>query len=83
MNIIASQEDASQQQRASEVCDHSFIILCKSNLFIILNTIFQLFCCRKENKMEPDQHIRQDNKEKIIDRKVCEYLCFHMENMAS
>jgi hypothetical protein len=65
MNIIASQEDASQQQRASEVCDHSFIFLCTcTNLFIILNTNFQLFCCRKENKMEPNQHIRQDDKEK-------------------
>jgi hypothetical protein len=27
MNIVASQEDASQQERASEVCDHSIIIL--------------------------------------------------------
>jgi hypothetical protein len=35
MNIIASQEDVSQQQRASKVCDHSFILLCTSNLFII------------------------------------------------
>ena len=63
MNIIASQEDASQQQRASEVCDHSFILLCTSNSFIILNTNFQLFCCKKENKLEPIQHIRHDDKE--------------------
>jgi hypothetical protein len=35
MNIIASQEEASQQQRASEVCNHSFILLCTSNLIII------------------------------------------------
>jgi hypothetical protein len=64
MNIIASHEDAFQQQRASKVCDHSFILLWTSNLFIILNVIFQLFCCRKEKKMEPNQHIRQDDKEK-------------------
>jgi hypothetical protein len=31
INIIASQEDASQQQRASEICDHSFILLCTLN----------------------------------------------------
>ena len=35
INIIASQEDASQQQRASEVHDHSFILLCTLNLIII------------------------------------------------
>ena len=76
MNLIASHEDASQQQCALEVCDHSFILLCTLNLFIILNTNFQLFCCTKENKMEPNQHIRQDDKEKRVDRKVCKYLSF-------
>jgi len=54
MNIIVSHEDASQQQRAPKVCDHSFILLCTSNLFTKLNTNFQFFCCRKENKMEPN-----------------------------
>jgi hypothetical protein len=34
MNIIASQEEASQR-RASEVCNHSFILLCTSNLIIL------------------------------------------------
>jgi hypothetical protein len=34
MNIIASQEEPSQQQCASEVCNHSFILLCTSNLII-------------------------------------------------
>jgi hypothetical protein len=63
MNIISSQEDASQQQCSSEVCYHSFILLCTSNLFIILNTNFQLFCCRKENKTELNQHIIHENKE--------------------
>jgi predicted ribosome-associated RNA-binding protein Tma20 len=47
MKIISSQEDVSKQQHASEVCDHSFILLCISNSFIILNTNFQLFCHRK------------------------------------
>jgi hypothetical protein len=63
MNIIASQEDASQQQHASEVCDYPFILLCTLNLFIIIKTNFQLFCCRKESEMEPNQHIRHDEKE--------------------
>jgi hypothetical protein len=65
MNIIASREDVSKQQRASEICDHSFILLCTSNLFIILNTNFQLFCCKKQNKMEPNQYIRHAEKEKM------------------
>jgi hypothetical protein len=34
MNIIASQEEPSQLQCASEVCNHLFILLCTLNLII-------------------------------------------------
>jgi hypothetical protein len=34
MNAIASQEEPFQQQHASEVCNHSFILLCTLNLII-------------------------------------------------
>ena len=34
MNIIASLDESSRQQHASEVCNHSFILVSTSNLII-------------------------------------------------
>ena len=63
MNIISSREEPYQQEHASEVCNHWFILLCTSNLIISWITNFQLLCCRNENKMEPTQHIGKYDKE--------------------
>ena len=59
MDKIASQEELSQQQRASNV-------ICNYWIFRSLGTLninFQEFSCRKEKKMEPSQHIKHNDKE--------------------
>ena len=55
MDKIASLEEPSQQQLASNViCNHSFFrSLAKKINNLALNINFQVFSCRKEKKMEP------------------------------
>lgn len=62
MEIIASQEEPYQQQHASNVCNHDWIFTYKNNN-LSLNIIFQVFSCRKENKLEFIQHIKHNDKE--------------------
>ena len=65
MDKIALQEEPSQQQRASNViCNHwIFRSLDTINKQFSININFQVVSCRKEKKMEPIQHIKQDDKE--------------------
>ena len=68
MDKIASQEKPSQQQRASNViCNHwIFQSLGTINKKLALNINSQEFSCRKEKKMEPIQHIKQDDNEERV-----------------
>ena len=53
MDKIASRKESSQQQCASQVCNHWFILLFTSNLIIAWNINFQLVCCINEIRSEP------------------------------
>jgi hypothetical protein len=62
MSIIALQTELSQQQ-----CPLNYVVidffLCTKILITTWNINFQFFyCCIKEKKMEPIQHIKQDVK---------------------
>ena len=59
MEKIASQEEPSQQQRASNVISYHWIFRSLGTINnLALNINFQVFFCKKEKKMEPIQHIK-------------------------
>jgi hypothetical protein len=64
MNIIVSQEEPSQLQYALEVCSHLFILFMYIKFNYHMKYYFSnVLLHKRKKKIEPIQHIRQDDQE--------------------